>query len=140
MTGRNQFDREYSDDVIAVAQDKNHIELMRTVSKLGFVQKYISRSEICNRDDSYTIWRRFNNGRETWLSVVWHKNWDKGRKDSTQPIFYQASDGGIFFIQSWLCEDVCQWLKGVLHHAGIFIDDAVDSDFECLQNDLAFNL
>lgn len=91
-----------------------------------FLQKYIQRS--LSEHDYYCIWRRYQNGLETWLCVIWHKNWDGGRQGSNSRA------------QSWLREDVEKWAIATLlriHHP-YDVCEIVHADFENLATDPDF--
>ena len=92
----------------------------------NFLQKDLHRS--LDRDDYYCVWRRYQNGIETWLCVIWHKNWDHGR---------QGSDA---YAQSYLREDVEKWAIATLlriHHP-YDVCEIVHADFEKLASDPDF--
>ena len=113
----------------------------KEVCTCNFLQMDVSRSHIGGKDYHYVIWRRFENHFETWLCVVWHRNWDLGRKGSDNvPISeFDPESNQMVNVVSYLREDVERWTLNLLHRAGIFSeDDSVHEDFEQLANDARF--
>ena len=93
-----------------------------------FVQKDVRRT--LTHGDNYVVWRRYKDGLDTWLCIIWHENWDNGRRASN-------SD----FCRSYLREDVEKWAKSTLlriHHP-YSVCESVHEDFESLATDYEFS-
>lgn len=100
---------------------------VKKVQTYKFVQEKVRRG--LKKEDHYYIWRRYENGVETWLCVIWHKNW-RNRL---------GSDVGA---NSYLREDVEKWVINSLRRIHYSFEDlkVVHDDFETLANHPAFEI
>lgn len=108
-----------------------HGKTARRISWDGYCQKEIFRH--LPRGDRYSLWRRYQNGVETWLCVIWHDNWAKKHSKPRQG----SDDTG-----SYLREDVEEWAEYTLkriHHTPETIA-LLHEDFKVMAEDPDFRL
>lgn len=104
-----------------------HGKTARRISWDGYCQKEIFRH--LPRGDRYSLWRRYQNGVETWLCVIWHDNWEKHRKGSDISGSYLREE-----VEAWVLQTLLN-----IHHSKD-IANIVHQDFETMANDPDFDL
>ena len=80
------------------------------------------------------MWRRYQDGIETWLCVIWHENWVKNSRG--------ARRGSVNETGSYLREDVEEWAEYTLkriHHTPETIA-LLHEDFKAMAEDPDFHL
>ncbi len=104
----------------------------RNIPWNGYCQKESSRH--LPRGDYYYLWRRYQDGVETWLCVIWHENWAKKGIGERR--------GSVNETGSYLREDVEKWAEYTLkriHHSPETIA-LLHEDFKAMEEDPDFRL
>lgn len=98
---------------------------IETKSGKNFLQKAVIHSLL--KEDCLILWRRLDNGEDTYLAVIWHKNWRHRHEDSQ--ICKDPNE-----VESW----VIKTLSRIHYSQKTFA--LVKKEFRCLVNDEDFSI
>ena len=114
-----------------------NIDINDRIKFSPFVQEDISRE--FPSGIKYTIWRRFNGEVESWLAVIWNKNWVPSRKASSDYISHTDITDKKITYRLFTEQYVSNWLIKNLKELKISDTEEAISDICKLKSHLSFH-
>lgn len=75
------------------------------------------------------VWRRYGNGAESWLCVVYNGNWAKRSVSSSSPVIRTLDDGKKLQLAFYTFDYVIKWAKSAASYLKTFYVDEITEGF-----------